>query len=217
MKKTIVLFAVLGMFVFTASAQLSFGIKAGYNSSLSLKNLSDVTTGHYNLNSVNNEMSNGFQVGAFVRIGNKLYLQPELLYATQKTKYQLTVDDVTNQNPAETGSKYIKMSTVDVPVLVGVKLIDMKVFNLRAFAGPKFRLNAGSSLEWKNISSATVSDIKGDFKKANLGLEAGLGVDVLMFTLDARLNLINDLYKADWQTKPDFNSNIIISLGWKLF
>lgn len=216
MKKVFITLAVL--FVTSAIfAQFNLGVKAGFNSSLNLKNLSGITNGDYNLNSVKNEMSNGFQIGAFMRFGNKIYVQPELLYATQKTKYQLTVDDLTNSNAAETGSKYVKMSTVDVPVLLGVKLLDMKVFNLRAYAGPKFRLNAGSSLEWKNISSTTISKLEGDFKKANMGLEAGVGVDVLMFTVDARLNLINDLYKADWQTKPDFNSNFIISVGWKLF
>lgn len=215
MKKVFITLAVL--FVTSAIfAQFNLGLKAGFNSSLNLKNLSGITSGDYNLNSVKNEMSNGFQVGAFMRIGNRIYVQPELLYATQKTKYQLSVADL-NNTAIETGSKYVKTSTVDVPVLLGVKVLDMKVFNLRAYAGPKFRLNAGSTLEWKNISETTISKLKGDFKKANMGLEAGVGVDVLMFTVDARLNLINDLYQADWQTKPDFNSNFIISVGWKLF
>ncbi|MFZ4582629.1 MAG: hypothetical protein ACOYM7_08255 [Paludibacter sp.] len=46
-------------------------------------------------------------------------------------------------------------------------------------------------------------------------MEVGAGLDILMFTLDARLNLINDVYTANWQEKPDLNSNFVILLGWK--
>lgn len=217
MKKTLLTIIALLVSWLVANAQFNFGIKAGYNSSLNLTNMSTVVSNDYTLDNLKGELSNGFHIGAFARIGNKIYLQPELLYATQRTEYSLTVEDAMNANAVETGSKFVKLSTVDVPVLLGVKLLDLKVVNLRAYAGPKFRLNAGSSLEWENISSTNISKLKGDFKSANLGLEAGVGVDVLMFTLDARVNMINDLYQADWQTKPDFNSNFVISLGWKLF
>lgn len=216
MKKTFLVIAALVVACTYASAQLSFGLKAGYNSSLNLKSLNDVETGDYNLNSLNSEMSNGFHAGAFVRLGSKLYFQPELLYSMQRNEYQVSISDL-NSSAVEVGTKMVKFSTVDVPLLVGVKLLDLKLMNLRVFAGPKLRLNAGSSLDWKNVSSTNIDKLEGDFKSANIGLEAGAGIDVLMFTLDARFNLINDLYQADWQTKPDMNSNLVISLGWKLF
>ncbi len=216
MKKTFLIFAVLLIAVGYTSAQLHFGLKAGYNSTLNLENLNSVTTGDYNLNSLKGEMSNGFHGGVFVRLGDKLYFQPELLYAMQKNEYEVTVSDVNNQNP-ETVTKLVKFSTVDVPLLVGIKLLDFNLVNVRLFAGPKFRLNAGSSLDWKNVKTTNIQKLEGDFKSANVGLEAGAGIDVLMFTLDARFNLIKDMYQADWQSKPDMNSNLVISLGWKLF
>lgn len=217
MKRTFLIFAVLLFVASYTSAQLHFGLKAGYNSTLNLENLKSVTNGDYNLNSLKGEMSNGFHGGVFVRLGDKFYFQPELLYAMQKNEYEVTVSDVNNQNPAETGKQMVKFSTVDVPLLVGVKLLDFNLVNVRVFAGPKFRLNAGSSLDWENVSTTNINKLKGDFKSANVGLEAGAGVDVLMFTLDARFNLIKDMYQADWQSKPDMNSNLVISLGWKLF
>lgn len=217
MKKMLLTIVALLVSWLVANAQLNFGIKAGYNSSLNLANLSSVTSGDYVLDNLKGEISNGFQIGAFARIGKKLYIQPELLYAAQKTEYSLTVEDVMNSNAVETGTKFVKLSTVDIPVLIGYKILDLDVVNLRAYAGPKFRLNAGSSLEWENISTTNISKLEGDFKKSNIGLEAGVGVDVFMFTIDARLNMINDLYQADWQTKPDLNSNFVISVGWKLF
>jgi len=217
MKKTFLIFAVLLVLVNYTNAQLHFGLKAGYSSTLSLENLNSVTTGDYNLNSLKGETSNGFHGGVFVRLGDKLYFQPELLYAMQKNEYEVTVSDVNNSNPAETGKKMVKFSTVDVPLLLGIKLLDFNLVNVRLFAGPKFRLNAGSSLDWENVSSTNINKLKGDFKSANVGLEAGAGIDVLMFTLDARFNLIKDMYQADWQSKPDMTSNLVISLGWKLF
>lgn len=217
MKKTCVLFAVLFFISAFASAQLHFGIKAGYNSTLNLKSLSSINDVDYDLNSVKGELSNGFHGGVFLRLGDRLYFQPELLYAMQKNEYQLSISDATNPDAVGIGKQMVKFSTVDVPLLVGLKLVDFNLVNVRIFAGPKFRLNAGSSLDWENVSSTNINKLKGDFKSANVGLEAGAGVDFLMFTLDARFNLIKDLYQADWQTKPDLNSNLVISLGWKLF
>ena len=79
-------------------------------------------------------------------------------------------------------------------------------------------MNAGSTLDFKTLTSGATIDktqLIGEFKKASVGMEVGAGVDLLMFTLDARLNLINDVYTAKWQEKPDLNSNFVISLGWK--
>lgn len=218
MKRIILICTVLLTTWFFASAQFNFGVKGGYNSSLNLDNVSAVPSGTYTLNNVSGELANGFHAGVFARfdVGNKIYLQPELLYALQNKRYNLTLQDATN--PSFTVDKFVTFSTIDVPVLVGYKIVDLKLFNLRAFLGPKFRLNAGSSLDFKNLSSGATlneNELKGEFRNAALGLEVGAGVDLFMFTIDARLNLIGDVYQAKWQTKPDLNSNFVISLGWK--
>ncbi|MDD3078534.1 MAG: porin family protein [Paludibacter sp.] len=206
------------------SAQLNFGIKAGYNSSLSLSNVSSVQNGDYTLDNVKSEMSNGFHAGAFARLGiKKVYIQPELLYSMGKKDYTITFQDVMDKNV--TYDKFVTISTVDIPVLLGYKVLDLKLANLRVFAGPKFRLNAGSKLEFDNLvsedgSDVTIDDLSKDIKNSQVGLEAGVGVDFLMLTLDARFNLIGDMY----QTKVnDVNidklsaNTFVISLGWKIF
>jgi hypothetical protein len=115
------------------------------------------------------------------------------------------------------------VSTLDVPLLLGYKLVDLKLMNLRVFAGPKLRFNAGSSLDYNVITaggSVTADQLKSDIKAAQLGLEAGVGVDVLMFTLDARYNLIGDMYhtKLNDLTIDKIPANtFVISLGWKFF
>jgi hypothetical protein len=222
MKKNIFV-AVLLLAASSTFAQLNFGIKAGYNSTLGLNNLSSVTSGDYNLNSVKSELSNGFHAGVFARLNfKKIYFQPEFLYAMGKKDYTITFQDVQNNNV--TYDKIVNVSALDVPLLLGYKLLDLKIANLRVFAGPKLRFNAGSSLDFSNLTktggSVTQADLVKDVKAAQLGLEAGVGVDVLMFTLDARYNVIGDMYQTKLNSLTIDNipaNTFVISLGWKFF
>ncbi|NCB68095.1 MAG: PorT family protein [Bacteroidia bacterium] len=217
--KKVIFAAVLLLTVSFVSAQVNFGIKAGFNSSLNLDNIPSVRSGEYDLTNVKSELNNGFHLGAFGRLFfDKVYIQPELLYSMQKKDYEFTIQDASSQDIDV--EKYVTFSTVDIPLLIGYKLLDLKVANLRVFAGPKFRLNAGSQVSFKNLTNSDPIDVealKGEFKDSQVGLEAGAGVDILMFSLDARMNLINSLHTASWETKPDLNSNFVISLAWKIF
>lgn len=220
MKKLLVLTVFL-LSVSIAFSQINFGIKAGYNSSLSFSNISTVTNGTYNLNSVENEMWNDFHAGLFARVflGKSVYIEPELLYAIQKKNYQITIQDVASGSV--TLDKIANISTVDVPVLLGAKLLDLKVLNVRAFAGPMLRFNAGSSLNFVDPQNQFSTDqLVKDIKAANLGLEIGAGVDVLMFAIDVRYNLIPNMYDVKLNNELITNlpaSTFVISLGWKIF
>lgn len=224
MKKFIFL-AVFLLSVSSTFSQFNFGIKAGYNSSLSLTNISDVSNGTYNFENIKGEMWNNFQAGVFARIGlgNKLYFQPELLYNMQKNNYTVTLQDAANNNV--TYDKIVNISSYDIPLLVGYKILDLKILNLRAFAGPKLRFDTGSSsLEFSNLvkpagsgSTITLDGLKQDVLKSKIGLEVGAGVDVLMLALDVRYNLIGNMYNP---AINDYNlptSTFTISLGWKIF
>ncbi|MDD2284373.1 MAG: porin family protein [Paludibacter sp.] len=220
-----ILFSTAMLFIVAvASAQFNFGIKAGYNSSLSLKNLNSLSEGSYTVDNVKAEMWNNFQAGAFARVFiKKFYIQPELLYSIQKKEFDMM--DVIINNSATDVNTYMDVSTVQVPLYLGFKLMDFKMANIRVFAGPKFIMNAGSKLEYKNLESGdpiTTDDLAQEFKSSQIDLEAGVGVDVLMFALDAKLNLmqdiegkinsVNDLSKVTMPT-----STFVISLSWKLF
>jgi hypothetical protein len=219
--KKLILAAVLLLIVSVANAQLDFGIKAGYNSSLGMNNLGSITNGSYNLNSVKSELANGFHAGVFARIGiKKVYFEPELLYAMGKKDYSVSFQDASNTTVSY--DKHVTIGTVDVPLLLGYKLIDLKIINLRVFAGPKLRFNAGSTLDYSNIVGGgfKVSDLQKDVKAAQIGLEGGFGVDVLMLALDFRYNLINDMYQTKLNNLNIDNSpsnTFVISLGWKIF
>lgn len=219
--KKLIISAVLLLFVTFTYAQLNFGIKAGYNSSLTFQNASSVTNGGYDLNSVKAEMWNNFQAGLFARVGfGKIYFQPELLYSIQKKNYNVSFIDAVQGNV--TLNKMANISTVDVPLLVGYKLLDLKIINLRVFAGPKLRFDANSSLGYNNITGGNfnTSSLVTDAKKAQLGFDLGAGVDVLMLSLDVRYNMIGDMYTTKFSSINLQNlpaNTFVISLGWKIF
>jgi len=221
--KKLIIAAVLLLSVSVTYAQLNFGIKAGYNSSLTFSNISSVTNGTYNLNSVQNEVWNDFNAGLFARIyfGKTIYLEPELLYNIQKRNYNLTFQDVTNNNASVTLNKIANINAVDVPILLGVKLLDLKVVNVRAFAGPDFKFNAGSTLNFQNTTGTfDINKLQSDIKAATVGLQIGAGVDVLMFALDVHYNLISNMYDTKLSSTTLTNlpsSTFVISLGWKIF
>ncbi len=218
--KKIIYSAVMLFFSVSVFSQIDFGVKAGYNSSVGLNELSSVTSGNYNVDSIRADVKNNFQLGVFGRLNfGKIYFQPELLYTMGKKEYTVTLQDTQNQSASY--DKVVNISNIEVPLLVGYKVIDLiKMVNVRVFAGPKLTFNAGSSLKFENLKNITAAELEKDVKNAQLGLEAGLGVDVLKFTLDARFNVIKDMYQTKIQdvTVDDFQANtIVISLGWKLF
>ena len=190
--KKLTIIILLGVFALQGEAQemFNFGLKAGVNTSKMSTHVSD-----YSAKSVQN-----YQFGAFARINlGMLYLQPEAYYNSKGGQINTT-------NSTSTVNSF-NLKTIDIPALVGLKIIDQKPFNLRIMAGPVF-------------SFATSKSVKGSvFTKANIennffGWQYGAGVDFLFLTLDLRMeNHSGNLY-----TSPDFkskNANIIASLGIK--
>lgn len=222
MKRT-TLFFLLIFFALNASAQLNFGLKAGYNSSLTVNSLSSVGDGSYNLQNVQSEFQNNLHAGVFARVFiKKWYLQPELLYSLEKKEFDLM--NVVISGNATNVETYMSISTVQVPLYLGYKLLDLKLLNLRLFGGPKFIMDAGSSLGYRNLTAEQISgaQLAEEFKKSQVDLELGAGIDVLMFAIDAKVNLVPDIASkfssiSDVRGITMPTSNLVISLSWKLF
>ncbi len=216
MKRLITISLVLLLIISSATAQLNFGVRAGYNSSLSVNNFGSIFDGTYNLNSVQNELWNNFQAGVFARVFmGKLYFEPALMYSLEKK--DLNFKDVASGDIKFDSIADIK--TLDIPLILGLKVLDLKLANVRVFAGPKLRFNAGSTPTIKNDQGEyDMDNFTAQVKKANLGLEIGAGIDVLMFALDFRYNLISNMYETKMENvKFDPASTFLVTLGWKLF
>ncbi len=157
MKKTLMTLSLLTLAMVTFAATFDLGIKAGYNTSKISTDLSTIKA----------DSKGGYNFGAFGRFGGKnFYLQPEFLYVVRNEGFSV-------------GSAYdaIKMKSLQVPVLLGYKLIDLKVVSIRAFTGPAISFSTGYESD---------KSFKYNFNNSTWDYQLGAGVDVLMFTFDIR-------------------------------
>lgn len=153
---------------------------------------------------IKEEMKSTFHFGVFARLGKKVYLQPELNIMSRKG--MLTYDE----NSASTNS--IKINTIDIPLLLGAKVIDLKAANVRVMAGPVASMVINKTITADNWENTLTSD---DIRNANFGLQFGAGADLLFLTLDVRYEIgLNDFSKLDGF---DLKNNMFtVSLGWKI-
>jgi hypothetical protein len=178
--------------------QFTFGPKIGYTSS-------KLST---NFDTIKENAKNNFQVGAFVRFGKKLYVQPELYYATSGGKLKIEGTELEED---------IKFKNLCIPVLIGYKLINAKIINLRVLAGPVANFNLGTDISSSDLITDPLQD--SDFKNAAWGLDLGAGIDLFFLTLDIRYEIgLNNIYKGpdnggDQKVK---NNVFVVSLGFKL-
>lgn len=144
------------------------------------------------------QIKSNYQVGMFFQFGRKIYFQPELYYAVRNVNQELTYSSMPED---------LKVNSIKVPVLIGIKIIDLKIISAHLMGGPMgtFDLDEGK-IESKNI-----------FKNIDYKLQLGAGVDVLGFiTLDVRyaVNLNEDL-KSELNNL-NWKSGVNVTLGLKL-
>lgn len=200
--KTIILIILIIASGLTVKSQsvFSLGPKVGYNS----YSLTD------NMDSVKSSIQNSFQIGAFIRVGSKVYFQPEANYQVEKS----TVDKSIGLSIL---SQDVTMKSIKIPALIGVKLINGSVFNLRLFAGPAFNY----ILE-KKINPAALNELwpiysVDDLKNSTWSVQMGAGLDVLFLTLDVRYEMgIENTYSGNSDLNMK-NNMFNVSLGLKLF
>jgi hypothetical protein len=193
---------ILSMILFAALenyGQFTFGPKIGYNTS-------KLST---DFDNISESIKNNFQIGAFARFGKKLYLQPEIFYATSGGKLK--------QSDSDGGIGEIKLKNLSIPALVGYKLINAKVISLRIMAGPVANFILNKEVTSDEFYQDPLQD--SDFKNAAWGMDVGAGVDVFFLTLDVRYEFgLNNIYIVpEGAQDQSVKSNLfIVSLGFKL-
>ena len=236
MKKTFLLIAALLMMgsVAFAGGGFDFGIgpKVGYQTA----KLS------YDKAEIKSSFSNHFTAGVFGRLTfGRLYVQPEVLLLKTSNIFDLDVtgegtDNMLNIPTGANVNLTLNQLNLQVPVLIGVKIIDLDIFALRAQVGPtaNFVLKSQTLVNYSTSGSSeteTEEDDQGfDTKSISWGLQAGLGIDLLDFiTLDVNYNfglsnIFNSLNDTSLGEYFDF-SNIdntkqnlfMVTVGLKFF
>ena len=155
MRKSIfLLFCISSVSIIWGQTGPSFGIKAGLNYNANGSYFESVGAV-----AENPDRNIGFHLGLFGKVGNDLYFRPELVYTNTKSDY----------SPSE-----FKMSKIDAPLLVGVKVIGP----LSLFGGPSFQYILDS--EFDNTS---IKEIDNDI---SVGLNFGAAINFNKFGIDLR-------------------------------
>lgn len=191
MKKLLIVFALLGISaIVSAQPVIDIGLKGGVNTSKISVNLDDYSSDNITK----------MHIGAFGRIGwSKLYIQPEVYFTKKGGDF--------SYNPIDIAGSF-DYSSVDVPLLLGFRVIDAKAFDLHLMGGPVLGFMTKSDLEGNSDFDAEY------FNNHYVGLQYGVGVDVLFLTLDFRMEHDGTVYDH-----PDFdgkNTSFMVTLGFKI-
>lgn len=212
MKKISLLFAAL-LCSGIMFGQFHFGPQIGYTASNLTVDAGDIK----------NNLKNNLLIGAFVRIGNKFYVQPEVNWLTQGSVFRYPTVSLggVNLSPVE---QEIKLNTIQIPLSVGFKLIDLKVVNIRIHGGATANIILDKKITTTD-GNAYVDPLKeSDINDLQWQYQVGAGVDVLMFAVDFKyMGGINDLIKGQVEidqvnhTISSKSNLFVVTLGWKIF
>ncbi|GAL77968.1 hypothetical protein JCM19274_4467 [Algibacter lectus] len=137
-----------------AQTASGIGIKGGLNYNANGKYVESATQA-----SKNPDRNVGYHIGLFGKIGDKLYLRPEIIYTKTKSDYD---------------NDSFEMQKLDAPILVGLKILGP----VSVFAGPSFQYILDTEYE-----GITIGDIEDDF---SVGLNFGVGVNFKKVGIDLR-------------------------------
>ena len=174
MKNSILTIALM-IIVTSTFGQLPFtfdlGLKGGINSSQI--NTENATINNVSYTDFKSATKSGYNLGIFARLGGKrMYLQPELLYCLKNGQ----------SSSGSLITQTMELKTIQIPLLLGYKLIDLKVVSIRAFTGPAMSFPMTGSTIKSNLPNISPNNLKNNIWDWQLGA----GVDILKFTFDVR-------------------------------
>lgn len=199
MKKLLYLsvFLLLGGFV-QAQPVFDLGIKAGISySNMSIDDVASL--------GIDSESITKMHWGAFGRVGfGRIYVQPEIYFSKKGGDLSLDYNGIIKSGDFD-------YKNVDVPVLLGFKIVKSSLIDLRIMAGPVFSFVVDA-----DYPSELESYFKEDYMNDHLfGIQYGVGIDVLCFTLDARMEHEGNIYEQPDVIKGKANT-FMLTLGFKI-
>jgi hypothetical protein len=207
MKKILLLLIIVCSTQLNAQKLFNLGVQAGVN----VNSLSTSLPDYFS------SANAGFRAGVFARINIKrFHIQPELNFS------MVGGDGTFSENPNRYYST--KANTLEVPLILGFKVIDFKLINLRLQAGGFFAWNMSNKIDVHDVAfpqNDTTITSKGG-SNFNGGIVLGAGVDIWRFTAD---------FRYQWGFANMYGSNIIfqdpragfkygafaITIGYKFF
>lgn len=212
MKKLILLILfVSGPVLLLAQGPVSFGPKVGFNTTRLTTDYTEYLQ----------DIKSGGQLGLFFSIYmDKVYIQPEVYLSLKRGTLDTTIENPWDPANSLQVRQTMSLTTVDIPMLLGYKLLDLKLARLRVWGGPvaSYVLDKQLVLELDGLDESDRISAD-DFKDATWGVQFGAGLDLLSLTFDvgyefglenfASLSGLNDLNLR--------NNLFFCSIGWRLF
>lgn len=167
----------------TATAQIAVNPQLGIN----YTNLTNTP------NNVVSSAAVGFQLGADLRLGDRLYFQPGAFFGRSATVIKFT--------PLDTSflEDNLIRTTAKVKALLGYNLVHGEAFRLRVNAGPTYE--ALLSVDSKDDK---IAFNKKDYNGGSFNMDAGLGIDVAFLTLETGVSYgLSNAYKDEGKLLGD--------------
>ncbi len=187
MKKTFkaMLIGAVAIMLLLPSLSLAKGITAGFKIGF---NSADVFGG--NVAAMEAILGDNFKskwglcTGGFIQfnISKMFAIQPEFLYTMKGTRFE-------QQILGETVKMAIKLSYLEVPVLVKFMIPTPGGVKPSLFVGPSIAIELGAKLKTEALGDTTVEDISDNTQNTEFGLIIGGGLDFGKLSFDIRYNL----------------------------
>ena len=217
MKKLILTIALLGFTLNSSAQDFSWGPKLSISSpSFKLQDVAKINNGNDAIQLLEDtDPVLGYQIGVFARLSILgIYVQPEVLFSNAKSEVSYSV--LLEEGSTETIVAEVKLNKIDIPVLFGKRFL--RVFRINA--GPVFTLPLNDNISLEGLEAA-FEDVTTNYKKATVGAQIGVGLDISILTIDLRyemgLQSISDgITIGETTFNPDQRLNqFLISVGLK--
>lgn len=182
--------AVVAMLLLTfapncSQAQFTIGIKVAANAD----NYIALTT-----------INIGMEAGVFIRLGDRLFFQPEVNYAFKNSTFR------EDANVFSTNA-VLKQHYIAVPALLGYHFINKDNFKFRLIGGPRFDFRVADNMDGTSWHTNPVQ----------WGGQIGLGIDFWLFTLDASYCFAGDNFRNSTEgvSQTKHMNMILLSFGMK--
>ncbi len=196
LKNNLILMIFLLAFVQTHAQEFSIGPKIGISQGNISVNGTDFSKGNEKL---------GYHAGLFARLGgNRIYIQPEVLYTNTGGEFQ-------NSQGNNTITYTASFDRIDIPLMGGFKIA--RVFRVQAGPVATFIIDSEFS------SGNAPGSFDPDYNSTTLGYQAGIGLDIANMILDFKYEGALGKHAesiAGFATDQRQNQ-LMLSLGIRLF
>ena len=140
----------------------------------------------------------GWMLGADLRFGDRLYVQPGAFFGRSATAVKVYSNDTLQVEDD------LVRTSLKLKAMVGYRLIDTYQFNLRFAMGPTYDVLLSVDDRNDNIGYN-----KGDFRGGSMNIDAALGFDMGVFTVEPGVSFGLSRVFSDNPTVKDIGSKYL--------